>query len=42
MKSIARRLGLGLALLAASVSLSGCFYGPPGGGWCYYHPYRCR
>ncbi len=31
-------------LLAAAVPLSGCIVAGPGGGggWCYYHPYRCR
>jgi hypothetical protein len=32
-----------LLLLALAVPLSGCIVaGRPGGGWCYYHPYRCR
>jgi hypothetical protein len=32
-----------LLLLAMAVPLSGCIVeGRPGGGWCYYHPYRCR
>jgi hypothetical protein len=31
-----------LALLALALPLSGCYVaGPPGPGWCYYHPYRC-
>ncbi len=31
-------------LLAMAVPLSGCVVAGPGrgGGWCYYHPYRCR
>lgn len=42
MNDIARKIMLGCCLLAASLSLSGCVYPPPGPGWCYYHPYRCR
>lgn len=39
MKSLLMRaLLIGLAL-----TLSGCVVAPgPGGGWCYWHPYRCR
>jgi len=30
-------------LVGMSLALSGCVVAPgPGGGWCYYHPYRCR
>lgn len=37
---------LALALLLTAVSVSGCIFVPyhgygRGGGWCYYHPYRC-
>jgi hypothetical protein len=37
--SIMTALLVGLALM-----LSACVVapGPGGGGWCYYHPYRCR
>ncbi len=42
MNHIARRIGLGLCLAAATMSLSGCIYALPGPDWCYYHPYRCR
>ena len=32
-----------ITLLALSIPLAGCVVaGPPGPGWCYYHPYRCR
>ena len=32
-----------LLLLALALPLSGCIVeGRPGGGWCYYHPYRCH
>jgi hypothetical protein len=31
-------------LVCLALALSGCIVapGPGGGGWCYYHPYRCR
>ena len=29
-------------LLAATAPLAGCVVGPGGGGWCVWHPYRCR
>jgi hypothetical protein len=37
--SMMRVLLIGLAL-----TLSGCVVAPVpgGGGWCYWHPYRCR
>jgi hypothetical protein len=31
---------IGLVVMAAS--MSGCVVAPGGGGWCYWHPYRCR
>jgi hypothetical protein len=39
-----RRLGAALLIVGLGVSLSGCvvYPGRPGGGWCYWHPYRCR
>lgn len=39
-----RRL-ISLVLLAGiAVSVAGCIVEPgrPGGGWCWWHPYRCR
>jgi len=30
-------------LLAVAVGTTGCIVEPGrGGGWCYWHPYRCR
>ena len=30
-------------LLAATAPLAGCVVAPGGGGgWCVWHPYRCR
>ncbi|MDD2859920.1 MAG: hypothetical protein PHI71_02475 [Acidiphilium sp.] len=39
-----RKLGAALLILGLGISLSGCVVYPvrPGGGWCYWHPYRCR
>lgn len=38
-----RRLAAACLLVIASASLSGCIVAPGrGGGWCYWHPYRCR
>lgn len=33
-----------LLLLGLALPLAGCIVVParPGGGWCYWHPYRCR
>jgi hypothetical protein len=32
-----------LMVIGLAIPLSGCYYGPaPRGGWCYWHPYRCR
>ena len=42
MKNMVRQAALGCCLVAACLSLDGCFYAPRGGGWCYHHPYRCR
>jgi len=33
---------IGLLLMAASLSACVVEPGPGGGGWCYWHPYRCR
>ncbi len=30
-----------ILLLGLAVPLSGCVVAP-GGGWCYWHPYRCH
>jgi hypothetical protein len=39
-----RRLITLLLLAAISVSATGCIVEPGrgGGGWCFWHPYRCR
>jgi hypothetical protein len=40
-----RQIIAALLLFAIAVPLSGCVVAGPGGrggGWCYYHPYRCR
>ena len=30
-------------LLTIAVSMTGCIVEPGGGGgWCFWHPYRCR
>jgi hypothetical protein len=32
-----------ILLLAVSLTTTGCIVEPAGGGgWCYWHPYRCR
>jgi len=28
-------------LVSIALGLGGCVVEPGGGGWCYYHPYRC-
>ena len=37
-----RKLRFAFLLAGLSVALSGCVVAPVGGGWCFYHPYRCR
>lgn len=40
---VARKLAVAIILAGVGLSLSGCVIAPVGpGGWCYYHPYRCR
>ena len=36
-----RTLATACVLLALGMSVSGCVVAPAG-GWCFYHPYRCR
>jgi len=40
-----RRRGLQLTVLGLALAglLAGCYVapGPPGRGWCYYHPHQC-
>ena len=38
---IRRALATSCLLVLLGVSVSGCVVEPIG-GWCYYHPYRCR
>ena len=40
-----RRFTILLLLLGLAVSTTGCVIEEPGrggGGWCFWHPYRCR
>ena len=38
-----RRLMAALMIAGIGISLSGCVVYPARpGGWCYWHPYRCR
>ncbi len=40
-----KRLILILVLIGLGLPLMGCVVaepGRPGGGWCFWHPYRCR
>jgi hypothetical protein len=43
-RSRLRRIGAAVLVIGLGISLSGCVVYPvrPGGGWCYWHPYRCR
>lgn len=43
-RTIKHRIGVACMLAILGGSLSGCIVEPwrPGGGWCAYHPYRCR
>ncbi len=37
-----RRILAVMLLLSLAVPLSACVVEPGGGGWCYWHPLRCR
>jgi hypothetical protein len=39
-----RRLITLILLAGITVTVTGCIVEPgrPGGGWCWWHPYRCR
>jgi hypothetical protein len=37
-----RRVIALVLLLTVAVSTTGCVVEPGGGGWCFWHPYRCR
>ncbi|HEY0181894.1 MAG TPA: hypothetical protein VGC09_03715 [Rhodopila sp.] len=41
-----KRIRFLLLMLGVALPLAGCVVEPPGyypaGGWCYWHPYRCR
>ncbi len=38
-----RQLSAAILVAGCGLSVSGCVIAPGhGGGWCYWHPYRCR
>ncbi|MHB1305275.1 MAG: hypothetical protein ACYCZB_17730 [Acidiphilium sp.] len=38
-----RRIAAAFMVVGLGISLSGCVVVPGrSGGWCYWHPYRCR